>query len=66
MFLSAGCSLLRAEDFSCSLCDLYVDLKIGKLQFFDPKNIRKSFTAVNFFRFVVIKTLDSKLDPDPH
>ena len=25
----------------------------------------KGFTAVNFFQFLVIKTLDSELDPDP-
>jgi hypothetical protein len=33
MFLSTGCSLLRAEGFSCSLGVLYEDLEISKLQF---------------------------------
>jgi hypothetical protein len=31
MFLRTGCSLLRAEGFSCSLGVLYVGLGIGKL-----------------------------------
>jgi hypothetical protein len=31
MFLSAGCSLLRAEGFFCNLDVLYRDLEIGKL-----------------------------------
>jgi hypothetical protein len=30
-----------------------------------PKYIIKNFTAVNFFQFFVIKTLDSEVDPDP-
>jgi hypothetical protein len=34
---------------------------ITKLQFF----IKKFFSAVNFFQFLVIETLDSELDPDP-
>jgi hypothetical protein len=33
---------------------------------FDPKNIKKSFTAAHFFQLLVIKTLDSELDPDPY
>ncbi len=33
MFWSAGCSLLRAEGFSCSLGLLYGGLRISKLQF---------------------------------
>jgi hypothetical protein len=40
MFRSAGCSLLRAEGFSCSLCSLdvlYGGLGISKLQFFNQK-----------------------------
>jgi hypothetical protein len=32
---------------------------------FDPKNIKKKFYSCNFFQFLVIKTLDSELDPDP-
>jgi hypothetical protein len=39
-FWSAGCSLLRAEGFSCSLCDLYGDLRISKLNF-NLKNKKK-------------------------
>jgi hypothetical protein len=42
IFISAGCSLLRAEGFSCSLEVLYGDLGISKLQ-------RKKFSAVLFF-----------------
>jgi hypothetical protein len=38
LFLSAGCSLLRAEGFSCSLDVLYGGLGISKLQFL-TKNI---------------------------
>ncbi len=38
-FQSAGCSLLRAESFSCSLDVLYVGLGISKLQS-DPEWIR--------------------------
>jgi hypothetical protein len=33
LFWSAGCSLLRAEGFSCSLWVLYGGLRISKLQF---------------------------------
>jgi hypothetical protein len=33
MFWSAGCSLLRAEDFSCSLGVLYGGLGISKKQY---------------------------------
>jgi hypothetical protein len=33
-FWGAGCYLLRAEDFSCSLDVLYGGLGISKLQFF--------------------------------
>jgi hypothetical protein len=38
MFGSAGCSLLRAEGFSCSLGVLYGGLGISKLQL-DPHEI---------------------------
>jgi hypothetical protein len=38
MFLSTGCSLLRAEGFSCSLGVLYGGLGISKLQFFLSRN----------------------------
>ncbi len=54
---------MMAEGFSCSLCVLYGGLRISKLQF-SIQNIKK-FTAVNFFQSLVIKTLDSELDPDP-
>ncbi len=59
---SARCYIMRDEDFSCSLDVLYGGLGIGKLQFFYQK-IRK-ISTVNFFLFLVIKTLD--LNPDPH
>jgi hypothetical protein len=36
-FVTAGCSFLRAEGFSCSLCVLYGGLGITKLQFFIKK-----------------------------
>jgi hypothetical protein len=50
MFLSTGCSLLRAEGFSCSLGVLYGGLGISKLQFF-IKKIEIKFPAINFFKF---------------
>ena len=54
---------MRAEGFSCSLCVLYGGPVIGKLQF-SIQEIIKKFTVVNFFQFLVIKTLDSELDPE--
>jgi hypothetical protein len=50
MFLSTGCSLLRAEGFSCSLSVLYGGLGISKLQVL-IKNIEIKFLAINFFQF---------------
>jgi hypothetical protein len=50
IFWSAGCSLLRAEGFSCSLGVLYVGLEISKLQFL-IKKIKIIFLVVNFFQF---------------
>jgi hypothetical protein len=50
IFRSAGCSLLRAAGFSCSLKVLYGGLGISKLQFF-IKNIKIKFLGVNFFQF---------------
>ncbi len=47
MFLSTGCSLLRAEGFSCSLGVLYRGLGISKLQFW-IKKIEIKFPAINF------------------
>ena len=32
---------------------------------FSIKKIYESFTAVNFSKFLIIKTLDSELDSDP-
>ncbi len=56
MLWSAGCSLLRAEGFSCSL-----DIFYSGLEIFDQKNI--IFFSVEFLIFLgVIKTLD--LDPE--
>jgi|LakMenEpi03Aug12_release.lakeMendotaPanAssembly.Ray.scaffolds.fasta_scaffold1027594_1 hypothetical protein len=63
---SAGCSLLKAEGFSCSLNVLYGGLGISKLQFV-------CLFVVNLFKFLVVKTLDQDadrfqpkmLDPDP-
>jgi hypothetical protein len=37
MFLSTGCSLLRAEGFSCRLGVLYGDPEVSKLQFLIKK-----------------------------
>ncbi len=50
MLFSAGCSLLRAEGFSCSLGVLYGGLGISKWQFL-LKEIKIKFPAVNFFQF---------------
>jgi hypothetical protein len=75
MFLSTGCSRLRAEGFSCSLGVLYRGLGISKLQFL-IKKIETKFPAINFFQFKVIKPwirirnpdpqLEKMLDPDPY
>ena len=50
MYGSAGCSLLRADGFLCSLDVLYGGLEKGKLWFFDT-NFFKFFTAVIFSNF---------------
>jgi hypothetical protein len=60
MFLSTGCSLLRAEGFSCSLGFLYGGLGIGKFKFL-IKKIEIKFPAINFFLILGHQTLD----PDP-
>ncbi len=79
MFWSAGCSLLRAEGFSCSLGVLYGSLGISKWQFL-IKKIKIKFPAVNFFNFrssnpgsgsgIRIRNpdpqLEKMLDPDPY
>ncbi len=63
IFLSTGCSLLRAEGFSCSLGVLYGGLGISKLQFL-IKKIGITFPAINFFQFQVIKPWIRIRDPD--
>jgi hypothetical protein len=50
MFLSTGCSLLRAEGFSCSLGVLYGGIEISKLQFLIEKKDIK-VPAINVFKF---------------
>jgi hypothetical protein len=50
MFLSTGCSRLRAEGFSCSLGVLYGGLGISKLQFL-IKKIEINFQLQTFFNF---------------
>jgi hypothetical protein len=72
MFLSPGCSLLRAEGFSCSLGVLYGGLGISKLQFL-IKKIEIKFPAINFFQLSGSGNrirnpdlqLEKMLDPDP-
>jgi hypothetical protein len=56
MFRSAGCSLLRAEGFFCSLDVLYGGLGIGKLSFL-IKKIFYFFPAVNFWLATLNKFL---------
>ncbi len=51
IFWSAGCSLLRAEDFSCSLDE---GLVISKLQFSIKKRYKQIFSYI-FFHCLVIK-----------
>ncbi len=48
MFWSAGCPLLRAEGFFCSLRVLYKGPSISKMQF-SIQNFFTNITAVNFF-----------------
>jgi hypothetical protein len=69
MFLSTGCSLLRAEGFSCSLGVLYGGLGISKLKFLI---IEIKFPAINFFPILGHQTLDPESgsgirirNPDP-
>jgi hypothetical protein len=50
MFFSSGCSLLRADGFSCSLGVFYGGLGISKLQFL-IKKIEIKFPAIIFFQF---------------
>ncbi len=60
MFLRAGCSLLSAEGFTCSLGVLYGGLGISELQFL-IKKIEIKIPAINFFSILGHQTLD----PDP-
>ncbi len=64
MFLSTGCSLLRAEGFSCSLGVLNGGLGISKLQFL-IKKIEIKFPAIHFFQFKDIKPWIRIRDSDP-
>ncbi len=70
MFWSAGCSLLRAEGFSCNLGVLYGGLWISKLHFLIKKY--EFFPAVIFFSnfwsskpWIRIAIQPKMLDPDP-
>jgi hypothetical protein len=75
MFLSTGCSLLRAEGFSCRLGVLYGGLGISKLQFL-IKKIEIKFKVLIFSSILGHQTLDpdlesgsairKMLDPDPY
>ncbi len=46
MFWSAGCAVLRAEGFSCSLDVLYRGLGISKLQFWMIKKRKNNFSCI--------------------
>jgi hypothetical protein len=61
---SAECSLLRTEGFSCSLDALYGGLGISTLKYL-IKKISINFSC-KFWSFLVIKTPDLDLNPDPH
>jgi hypothetical protein len=57
MLISTGCTLLRAEGFSCSLDVLYGGRGISKLQFL-IKEIEIKFPAINFFPILGHQTPD--------
>jgi hypothetical protein len=69
IFWSAGCSVLRAIGFSCSLdVVLYGGLRISKLQFFFKNRFKKNskLYGIFFFNFLSSKPgagLDPDLDP---
>jgi hypothetical protein len=73
MFLSAACSLLRAEGFSCILDVLYGGQGISKtkLQFSIKKNIKFFFSCKFYIYFwssnpwIRIGIQPKMLDPDP-
>ncbi len=50
ILLSARCSLLRDEGFSCSLDVLYEGLEISKLKFLIKRH-KKFFSCIFFFSF---------------
>jgi hypothetical protein len=55
-FFEAGCFVLRANGFSCSLNVLYRGQGISKLQFLILK--KKKFRCIFFLQFLVIKSPD--------
>jgi hypothetical protein len=57
--LRAGCSLLRAEGFSCSLNVLYIGLGISNMQISIKKRYKKNTDPDSF------EMLDPDLHPDP-
>ncbi len=63
MIRSAGCYLLRAEGFSCSLDVFYGGLGISKLKFLKEKKI-SFFQFENFSNFGQ-QNPGSGLDPNP-
>ncbi len=71
IFCSAGCSLFRAEDFSCILDGLYGGQGISKQQFFYQKKYPFLLSAVHFSKFwssepwIGIGIQTKMLDPDP-
>jgi hypothetical protein len=69
MFSSAGCSLLRAEGFSCSLDVLYGGLGsregFCKLQFLIKKRFKQFFCCIFFLQFFCHQNPESGLDLDP-
>ncbi len=62
MFWSAGCSLLSAEGFSCSLDVLCGGLRISKYIFWSIKEKKKKNHLYFFLQFFGYQILD--LDPD--
>jgi hypothetical protein len=66
---SAGCSLLRAEGFSCSLDFLYGGLGISKFQFLIKKRNKEKFSCLFSSYFWSSKPMDLYPDslkmPDP-
>jgi hypothetical protein len=65
MFGSAGCSLLRAEGFSCSLDILYGGLGISKLQFLSAVIFLNFWSSEPLIRIGTVPIQPKLLDPDP-